>query len=132
MGDSTKTKEYVRPIPKTWWMHNRHLVLFMVREFTSVFVAGYAVFLLVMMFRAGRGQQQFDKFFGGIMQCGWTLSLQILALVFVVFHTVTWFNLTPKAMVVWCGDEKVSPVIIAGVNYAAWIIVSGLILIYAL
>src|SRR5438477_250404 len=43
------SKEYVRPMPATWWLHNIYLKLFMIRELTSVFVAGYAVFLIILI-----------------------------------------------------------------------------------
>ena len=44
-----------------------------------------------------------------------------------LYHSVTWFNLTPKAMVFWRGEERVSPTLIAASNYAAWIVVSILV-----
>jgi hypothetical protein len=43
------TKEYHRPMPAMWWLHNTQLILFMIRELTSVFVAGYAVFLIIVI-----------------------------------------------------------------------------------
>jgi fumarate reductase subunit C len=46
----------------------------------------------------------------------------------VLFHAITWINLTPKVMVVWRGEQKVSPLLITGANYAAWLVVSGLVL----
>jgi fumarate reductase subunit C len=127
-----KTKEYIRPMPATWWLHNHHLMLFMVRELTSVFAALYAVLLLVVIGTAAWGTPTFDRFYNGILRQPWMITLQLLAFVFVVYHSVTWFNLTPKIMVVWRGEEKVSPVLIAGANYAAWLLVSILILLVVL
>ena len=54
-------------------------------------------------------------------------TLQILALPMILYHSITWFNLTPKVMVVWRGEERVSPILIAGANYLAWIAVSVII-----
>ena len=61
-----------------------------------------------------------------------SILLHLLALGMAIYHSVTWFNLTPKAMVVWMGEEKLSPIIIAGSNYLVWIIVSFAILWIAL
>ena len=42
----------------------------------------------------------------------------------VLYHTVTWLNLTPKVLVIWRGESRVSPLLIAGAHYVAWLIVS--------
>ena len=52
----------------------------------------------------------------------------IIALPMLLYHSITWINLTPKVMVVWRGEERVSPLLIAGVNYVAWAIISIVIL----
>src|SRR5262245_9459770 len=115
-------KDYVRPMPATWWLKNRHLTLFMVRELTSVFVAGYAVFLLVLHYRYRQRGDAFHSMFEALKSPA-SIALHLLALVFVVYHSVTWFNLTPKAIVLWRGEERVSPVLIAGAHYALWVVV---------
>src|SRR5262249_31877256 len=127
-----KTKEYIRPMPATWWLHNRHLTLFMIRELTSVFVAGYAVFLLVLLYKAGQGKDQFDTFFQNVLKGPWMIALHLVALVFVGYHSITSFNAAPQIMVVRRGEEKVSPGLIVGANYALWLIVSLLVFAAAL
>jgi fumarate reductase subunit C len=121
----TKTKEYIRPMPATWWLHNYHLVLFMVRELTSLFVAGYAIFLLVLLYFRFSNQ---EAAFSEVLKSPVSIVCQVIALAFVVFHSVTWFNLTPKAVILWRGEEKVSPAVIAGAHYALWAVVSLIIL----
>ena len=61
----TKSKEYIRPMPATWWLRRKTYFLFMVRELTSVFVGGYAVFLLVLVWRA-QDAQSFSAFVEGL------------------------------------------------------------------
>ncbi|PYO57020.1 MAG: fumarate reductase subunit C, partial [Candidatus Rokuibacteriota bacterium] len=39
----------------------------------------------------------------------------------------TWFNLTPKAMVVRLGGKRVPDWVILGSNYAAWLVLSALV-----
>ena len=53
------------------------------------------------------------------------LLLNVVALVLVVFHAVTWFNLAPKAMVVRWRGQRVPGFWIAASNYAAWVAVSA-------
>ena len=121
-----QTKEYVRPMPATWWLRNHYLTLFMIRELTSVFVAGYAIFLMFLLYRYNHGGERWHEFYEAVKSPG-SIILQLIALAFVVFHSITWFNLTPQIVIVWRGEEKVSSSIIAGAHYALWIIVSVIV-----
>ncbi|MGH9783716.1 MAG: fumarate reductase subunit C, partial [Terriglobia bacterium] len=42
-------KPYVRPISAGWWLKRSSYLLFMLRELSSVFVAGYVVLFLLMI-----------------------------------------------------------------------------------
>ncbi len=121
-----QTKEYLRPMPATWWLRRRTYFLFMVRELTCVAVGGYAVLLLILAASA-HDRDSFHALFVWLQKSRLALILHTVALPMVVYHSVTWFNLTPKAMVVWRGEERVSPLLIAGSNYVAWLVVSLLI-----
>src|SRR5260370_36838972 len=61
-----KTKELVRPMPAAWFLHNRHLLKFMIRELTSFFVLAFAIFLLILLYEANRGGEEFRKFYVGV------------------------------------------------------------------
>jgi len=119
----TKSKEYIRPMPGNWWMLKKTFVLFIVRELTCVFVGGYALFLLVLVARRDQPEA-----FAAWLNSPLLIALQIIALPMVLYHSITWINLTPKVLVVWRGEERVSPLLIAGANYVAWAIISIVIL----
>ena len=121
--EGTKSKEYIRPMPSNWWLKRRSYFLFMVRELTCVFVGGYALFLVILASRLGD-----QKAFGELLVNPWVIALQVISLPMVLYHTVTWLNLTPQVLVVWRGETRVSPVLIAGVHYLAWIGVSVVVL----
>jgi fumarate reductase subunit C len=55
------------------------------------------------------------------------VALHLVGLAMVLFHTITWINLTPKVLVLWRGEERVSPALIAASNYLAWLVVSGVV-----
>jgi len=44
----------------------------------------------------------------------------LFALAFALYHSVTWLNLTPKALPVQIGEEFVPDAAIAGAHFAAW------------
>jgi fumarate reductase subunit C len=63
----------------------------------------------VMVFAIGRGEASYQRFLD------WAASpivivVNIVALAFAVLHTVTWFVLTPQAMVVRLGGRRVPAV----------------------
>ncbi|MGH8936780.1 MAG: fumarate reductase subunit C [Acidimicrobiia bacterium] len=118
-------EEYLRPLSKSWWLRKPIYFAFMMRELTSVFVAGYAVFLLVLVgWAADAGS--FGRFFQAL-RSPWSVALHLVVLAMALFHTITWINLTPKVLVLWRGEEQVSPALIAASNYLAWLVVSGLV-----
>ncbi len=117
------SKEYIRPMPATWWLKRKTYFLFMVRELTCVFVGGYALFLLMLAM-----QRDDPQAFAALLDSRLLIALQIIALPMVLYHSITWFNLTPKVVVLWRGEERVSPILIAGANYVAWILASVAVL----
>ncbi len=110
-------------MPATWWLKRKTYFLFMVRELTCVFVGGYALFLLILAM-----QRNDPQAFAALLDSPLLIALQIIALPMVLYHSITWFNLTPKVLVLWRGEERVSPILIAGANYVAWIIASVAVL----
>jgi len=50
--------------------------------------------------------------------------LNVISLFFVVFHSITWFNLAPSAMPVRMGGKRVPDVLVAAPSYGAWVVIS--------
>ena len=116
-------RPYIRPLPTSWWLKEGRYVRYMIREATCLFIALHALVLLIGLFRLSQGREAFDAFLVGL----WSPSGQILSaviLLMAVIHSVTWFNLTPKAMPLWIGDRKVPGWMIVGAHYAGWLMVS--------
>ena len=90
---------YRRPVSKLWWAKKPTYFLFLMRELSCVFVAWSAAFLLMLVYAIGRDEASYQRFLD------WAASpivvvVNVVALAFLVLHTVTWFALTPQAMVV--------------------------------
>jgi fumarate reductase subunit C len=112
-------------MPVFWWVGRRSYLLFVLRELSSVFVAWSVVFLLLLIQAVGQGGTAYRQF---VDRSGepWMLALNIVTLVFVVFHAITWFNLAPKAMVVRLRGKRVPRSWIAGAHYVGWALLSAL------
>ncbi len=119
-------KPYVRPMPATWWLQRGPYFRFMMRELTSVFVAAYLILFMVMIHRLNQGQAAYESFLESL-KSPLAILFHVVALAFALFHTITWFNLTPKALTFRIGEERLPPAAIIAPNYLAWIVVSAII-----
>ncbi len=121
-----RPKLYRARVPIFWWVHRWVHVRFILRELTSVFVAFYAVVLLLLARAVTQGPEAYAAFLAWLATPV-ALVLHAVALAMVLFHSVTWFNLAPKALVVHVGKKRLPGAFIAGANYAAWAAVSALL-----
>jgi fumarate reductase subunit C len=119
---------YRRRVSVWWWLKNPAYALFVVRELTSVAVAYFALLLLWQVRALAAGPAAHAAFLERMRSPAF-LALNGVALAFVLFHSVTWFNLAPKAMVVRLGGRRVPDALIAGANYAAWLVLSAGVLV---
>jgi fumarate reductase subunit C len=115
---------YRRRVSVWWWLQNRSYTRFVLRELTSVFVAFFAVVYLWQLRALAQGPEAYERFLARL-RTPLFLSLDTVAFLFVLFHAITWFSLTPKAMVVRLRGKRVPDSIILGLNYAAWLVLTG-------
>ena len=117
---------YHRPVSNTWWLKRKPYILFIIRELTSVFVAGYCIFLLVLVYKLTQGADAYGNFMVALKLPS-SVALHLISLAFVLYHTITWFNLTPKILVLYRGEERIPQGLIAGTFYVGWLVVSILV-----
>ena len=115
---------YRRRVSVWWWLQSRSYTGFVLRELTSVFVAFFAVLLLWQIRALGHGPEAYARVLARL-RSPLFVTLNALALAFVLFHSITWFNLAPKAMVVRLKGKRVPDLLVAGANYAAWVVLSA-------
>ncbi len=109
-----------------WWLRRRSYLVFILRELSSVFVAWYVVFLLMLIHAVGQGNDAYQRFLHRAAN-PWMVLVNVVALIFVMFHAITWFNLAPKAMVVRLRGKRVPPAWVGASNYLAWTVVSAFV-----
>jgi fumarate reductase subunit C len=108
-----------------WWVGRRSYLVFVLRELSSVFVAWSVVFMLLLVRAVSQGGAEYRRFLDRSGE-PWMLALNVVALAFVVFHAITWFNLAPQAMVVRLRGKRVARSRIAGAHFAGWALLSAL------
>jgi fumarate reductase subunit C len=117
---------YRRRMSTYWWAKRWSYLAFILRELSSVFIAWFVVYLLLLVRAVGQGDAPYRQFLA------WSgspavLVLNVVSLFFVVYHAITWFNLAPQAMVVHLRGKRVPGTWIAAANYLAWALVSVLV-----
>jgi fumarate reductase subunit C len=117
---------YRRPISVWWWTRKRSYFLFVMRELSSLFIAWFVLYLLLLIRAVAHGEAAYDDFLDTAAS-PWLVAVNLVAFGFVVLHTVTWFSLTPKAMVVSLRGRRVPPAVIIGAQYAGLAVVSALV-----
>ena len=117
---------YRKPVSNTWWLESRTYFFFVIREFTSLFVAGYCLFLLAFIAKAGDSQESYATLILSL-KSPISIVLHLISFTFILYHAVTWFNLTPKIMVLHLGEERIPNALIAGAVYLGWVVVSLMI-----
>jgi fumarate reductase subunit C len=118
-------QSYHRPISTWWWLRKRSYFVFVMRELSSVFVAWLVVYLLLFIRAVGRGSTAYEDFLD-LADSPWLILLNVVAFLFVLLHTVTWFSLTPQAMDVRIRGTRVSATTIIAAQYVGLAVVSGL------
>lgn len=117
---------YHQPVATFWWLRRRSYLLFVLRELSSVFVAWFVVYLLLLVTAIGGGTASYERF-GDWSGQGWVIVLNVVSLAFVLLHVVTWFGLAPKAMVVRLRGRPVPSRVILAAHYLLWVLLSAVV-----
>ena len=117
---------YRRRVSVWWWLESWRSAKFVLRELTSFGVAFFALITLwqVSALAGGLNSWTFLQYW---LSSPISIFLHVVALIFIVYHAVTWFHLAPRAMVVRLrGNRLPDSAIILG-NYLAWFVASGIL-----
>ena len=109
-----------------WWLSQWSYAKFMLRELSSVFVAYFIVITLMQVRALGQGRVEYAAF-QEFMTHPFVVLLNVVAFLFLLLHTITWFHVTPRAIVVRLGGKRVSDPLIIAPNYVAWLVISAVV-----
>lgn len=117
---------YRRRVPVLWWLRKRTYFVFVMRELSSIFIAWLVLYLLLFVRAVGNGEAAYEEFLDDAAS-PWLVTINVIAFAFIVLHTVTWFSLTPQAMVVRLRGRQVPGVAIIVAQYAGLAVVSAFV-----
>jgi len=117
---------YRRRVSTYWWLGSWPYVRFILRELSSLAVAFFVILTLTQIYALGQGPQVYAELQEWLRQPA-VIGLNVVVLLFAIFHTITWFNAAPKAMAVRLGGKRVPQWAVAAPHYAAWLAASAVV-----
>jgi len=117
---------YRRRMPIFWWLRKGAYVWFITRELTSLAVGYTAAMVLASAWALGRGEATWARWLDTLAS-PLLVAFHALVLAVLLFHTLTWLHLAPKAMVVRMGARRVPDGAILVGHYLGWAAASGLV-----
>jgi fumarate reductase subunit C len=117
-------RPYIREPSKTgWWLQQPRYIRYMMREITCLFIGIYVLLLIVGLFQLSRGQAAYEEFLAAAEGPA-GLVFAVLAILFSIYHTYTWFEVTPKAMPLMLGAKRVPGALIIAAHWFGFVVVS--------
>lgn len=124
-------KPYVRPISKTtWFLSSARYKHYMLHEVSSIFVALYMTELVIGLFCLAAGPESWAGWLA-FVRSPLVILLTLIAMVFFVLHTISWFKAVPQATRIMKGDEVLPGKYLIAAHYAIWAVASLFIIILA-
>ncbi len=109
-----------------WWLRKPSYLLFILRELSSLAALWFVVFFILLVRAIGRGEAAFDDFLDWASHPV-VVAVNVIAFAFVLLHVVTWFDLTPNAVVARLGGWQVPRWLIMASQYVALAAISGFV-----
>jgi fumarate reductase subunit C len=118
-------RPYVREISKSgWWLKHPRYIRYMAREMSALFIGVYALILMAGLFALSRGQVAYEAF---LEKAEGPLGLifAVIAMAFAVYHSYTWFQVTPKAMPLMVGGKRIPGAFIVAAHWIGFVVVTA-------
>jgi fumarate reductase subunit C len=125
VGEASHYPELKRRITSGWWTTNRRYTLYMVREWTSLFVALYSLLIIYGLSLWANGTR---ADFLNFLKNPSIIAFSLVALVFTMIHAVTWFWLLGAVAPVKIGRSHTKPWQALVLNLTLLVIISYVVI----
>ncbi len=123
-------KPYVRETTWRWIVRHPRYLRYMAREFSCLFIGAWTLLMVWGLKQLADGPAAWAAFLE-LLQSPASVAFHLLALGFTTYHSITWFNLTPKALPLQLGERFAPDALISGAHFGAWAALSLAILYFA-
>ena len=123
------TKPYIRSTDG-WWRRNPFFMRYMAREASAVFLAVYAVILLVGLVRLSQGAAAYEAWLAALAH-PLAIVFHAIALLAVAYHAYTWWKVMPKTMpMLHVGGRRIPEMALSAVGWVATLAVSLVVYVF--
>lgn len=114
---------FIRPIPRfSWWLRKKTYLSYMMREVSSLFIGAFSLMMVWGIYRFSQGEAAYTAWSNSLWSYSFLLS--IIMFIFAVYHSFTWFLVTPKAMPLKIAGKRIPGVIIIAAHLLLWLFCS--------
>ena len=124
-------REYHRSFSNLWWLERFNYLIFILREFSSIFVGYFLIVTLSQVCALARGPEAYAAF-QDWMRHPLVILVNIIAFAFLVLHTVTWSNLVPKAFFPRSHGHRLPEMTTALPSYILWLVATIVVAAFVL
>ncbi len=96
----------------------------MMREMSAFFIGVYVLILIVGLSQLAQGEAAYNAFLA-IATGPAEVAFAIVTLIFAIYHSYTWFQVTPKAMPLILGGKRIPGAIIIAAHWFGFAVVSA-------
>lgn len=122
MGEK-RFPEFRRRLSPGWWTHSRHYATYMIREWTSLFVAVYSLIIIYGLSLWATGSK---TAFLDLLKNPAVIGFSLVALFFTMYHAITWFLLLGAVTPIKIGRTVTKPWQALALNLILLLVVSYL------
>ena len=123
---TTPVRRYRQPVSRYWWAQRPSYRWFMLREISCVAVGWTVVYLVLLVRAVAAGPVPYARFLDWSAQPV-VVIVNIIALILLLLHAITWSNMTPRALELRIGGRRVPARAVLAGQYATWLVVSAVI-----
>ncbi|RRJ83077.1 fumarate reductase subunit C [Aestuariirhabdus litorea] len=126
--NAVNRRPYVRKQSAGWWLDKQYYFLYMLREGTSLVLAVYAIMLATGVMRLIQGPLAWQGWVETVTS-SLAIPLHLLMLVALFYHTLTWFRLAPRIVVIRVGGKALDPVLVERGHWVACVVTTLLLML---
>ncbi|MGP1928572.1 MAG: fumarate reductase subunit FrdC [Arsenophonus sp. NC-WZS1-MAG3] len=127
----TKRKPYVRKMLPNWWQQIEFYRFYVIREATAIPQIWFSLVVLYGVCSLTAGGESWSNYIS-FLDNPIVLLINIFTLIATLFHTKTWFELTPKAINIIIKNKKIAQETIVKLLWGITFLVTIIILAVSL
>ena len=129
MEDVGAPRPFERRLRWTWIVAQPRYALIFLRELTAFFILTYLVLFVILLHKAGQDARAYQDYLDFLWNPGMVV-FHFVAAAAALWHTWTWFMLTPKSMVLWLRGWRVPGFALVASQTGAWAVLTALIILW--